>query len=341
MQIKRLAIHIILGFSLTLSVHAQTSCTESLLSAQRLYNEGIIEEIPAIINPCIDNGFTRSERVEAYKLLILAYLFDDNQFEAENTITKFLREFPDYELMPNDPIEFVYFYKTFKVIPKFSFGFSAGANYSNPHVTQYYTTGNANDMQSNDKWGFGYNLNFNISAYAKGRYGFNLGVNYGMQSYSFEDEIYNFTKTTVQESITRITTPVSFTFDLTTDKVIPYVRIGVAGTFLQTATATPQRDFLNLEESPITGADINLISKREFFNISAQPGVGLKIKSGKGFIFFDARYNYHLFNEVISTKRYDNQELWVKYYFLEDDFKVMSIDLSVGYNFTIFKAIKN
>src|SRR4030042_4814203 len=80
-------------FSLT--AHAQDDCSKTLQEARNLYDLGMIDEIPKMLSPCMQEGFTRPQRIEAYKLLILAYLFDDNQFEAERTMTEFLKRYLD------------------------------------------------------------------------------------------------------------------------------------------------------------------------------------------------------------------------------------------------------
>jgi hypothetical protein len=340
MPFKHLSISILLClFSVQLAT-SQSTCTESLLSAQRLYNEGIIEEIPNILKPCLENGFTRNESIEAYKLLILAYLFDDNQFEAENAILEFLKQFPDYELMPNDPIEFVYFYKTFEVIPKVSFGFATGINLSNVQVTKNYTTGNQGDLMSSDKIGFGYNFYGNFSVYLRGRYGINSEINYGLQNYSFEDQILDFSTVKIKESVIRFTFPVSFTIDLSKSNYKPYVRIGGGISYLNETTIIPERSFSQPGRQSVVGADIDLTNHREQLNYFVTGGAGLKIIIGKGFLFIDARYNYRFLNEMKAENRYKTPELWSRYYYIEDDFLLQNYELNVGYNFSIFKAIK-
>ena len=56
---------------------SQSECVFSLQRAERLYQQGNIEEIPGLLINCIEKGFTRDERLTAYKLLIQSYLYDD------------------------------------------------------------------------------------------------------------------------------------------------------------------------------------------------------------------------------------------------------------------------
>ena len=73
-------------------------CTETLTQARNLFNEGVIESIPQMLEACIENGFNKEEKVQAYKLLIQAYLFEDNIVEAENTLLKLKKTNPVYEI---------------------------------------------------------------------------------------------------------------------------------------------------------------------------------------------------------------------------------------------------
>ena len=64
-------------FSVTL--FAQDNCSFKLEEAQKLYESGNLDSIPSMLNPCIEKGFSGDELSRAYKLLILTYLFEDNQ----------------------------------------------------------------------------------------------------------------------------------------------------------------------------------------------------------------------------------------------------------------------
>ena len=58
-------------------LHGQ-ECGTKIQDAQKLYEQGLIEEIPQMLAPCMQDGFTNVQVIEVYKLIILFYLFDDN-----------------------------------------------------------------------------------------------------------------------------------------------------------------------------------------------------------------------------------------------------------------------
>ncbi len=68
---------LILIFSIGIKAQEE-DCSFTLTKAQKLFDAGTIEQIPQILQPCIDNGFTEEDKLQAYKLIILSYLFDNN-----------------------------------------------------------------------------------------------------------------------------------------------------------------------------------------------------------------------------------------------------------------------
>ena len=101
----------------------ESDCLKTLKDAKDHYEQGLIDEIPNMLAGCMESGFTRAQKIEAYKLIILAYLFDDDQYEAEKTMDEFLRKFPEYEVMPSDPVEFVYLLESYKTASVYSINF--------------------------------------------------------------------------------------------------------------------------------------------------------------------------------------------------------------------------
>src|SRR5512133_4345830 len=141
----RLSAFIIFLLAFTFPAISQQDCATKIQEAQRYYDQGIIEEIPSMLAPCMQDGFTRTQKIEAYKLIIMSYLFNENQFEAERTMLEFLKKYPEYEIMPNDPVEFVYLLESYRTASVFSFGVSGGFNLTDPRIIEPYTTLNTSE----------------------------------------------------------------------------------------------------------------------------------------------------------------------------------------------------
>ena len=111
-------------------VRSQDNCTDALKKARRAYNEGIIEKVESQLKPCLEEGFTPEQKLEALKLIILANIYDEKTDEAEQNMLKFLEIEPEYEVNPaSDPEEFANLFGTFQTSPLWSGGILFGPNF--------------------------------------------------------------------------------------------------------------------------------------------------------------------------------------------------------------------
>ena len=62
---------------------AQQDCAVKLKDAQNQFEVGQVQDVPDLLLECLKSGFTREEKIQAYKVLINAYIFDDNMAQAE------------------------------------------------------------------------------------------------------------------------------------------------------------------------------------------------------------------------------------------------------------------
>ena len=87
---------IILFFSFSQLAIAQNDCGESINLAQDAFDAGHIERIPSILHECI-NKFTPEQKVEAYRLLTITYLYMDDPFGAESSFLNLLKVCEKYK----------------------------------------------------------------------------------------------------------------------------------------------------------------------------------------------------------------------------------------------------
>ena len=91
-EIKYIAI--IISIIVSCSGYAQdeeNNCFLSLKEAEKLYDQGKLELVYPTLSNCLNDGFTKEEKVQAYRLLVLTYLFDDKTQKAEQNM-EFLLE---------------------------------------------------------------------------------------------------------------------------------------------------------------------------------------------------------------------------------------------------------
>src|SRR5436853_446608 len=106
--IRALSFGVLIIFSSYSGIFAQNLCSQNLKKAQKEYDEGRLTEVSGILESCLKDGFTRDQKLQAYRLLILTNLFSDQPDIAEQHLLHLLKEDPEYKINPGvDPAEFV------------------------------------------------------------------------------------------------------------------------------------------------------------------------------------------------------------------------------------------
>jgi len=333
-NLKLPALFLILSCSVFV-LSGQEDCSIKLAEAQRLYRQGLIEDIPQLLQPCIESGFTRVQRNAAHKILILAYLFDGNQYNAENTMIEFLKKNPEYEVMPDDPVEFISLFETFRTLSVFSFGLSLGPNLTNPRIIEPYSQGDINHTESRNVTGVGYQAGLSMNRYIARRVFLNLGINIIHNSYKFIEEQTQtvtsqdpVTTTSLKESLDRYEVPLSIGYEFEHRNFNSFVRAGASISKIFRAAGLPETDAIQAEE--------NMTDSKEDILYMCHAGAGIKYKIPRGYLVFDVRYHYGLNNIVIPETRYD---LELKGH-VEDDFTLHEMTFSFGYFFSFYQPRK-
>ncbi len=121
------------------------NCTQTLRAARVLYNDGRLHELPTHMENCLntgedEGGFTKAERIEAYKILTLAHIYLEEPTRADTTMFNLLNADPFVKLdTAVDPIELHNLYRKFKTDPAFLIGGKIGLNFTHVDVrSQYY-----------------------------------------------------------------------------------------------------------------------------------------------------------------------------------------------------------
>jgi hypothetical protein len=334
-------------FFADISLFSQDDCSLKLQEAQKYYDQGMIDEIPNILSPCIETGFTRAQKIEAYKLIILSYLFNDDQFEAERTMVEFLKKFPEYEIMPNDPVEFVYLYESYRTTSVFSFGLLAGINLTNPRIIEPYTVFDINNVTLENIMKPGFQVGLGIGRYISKRMLMNLEFYFTENQYSFTDKLKMplaggndaINSVSYNEKIYKAEFPLTFTYEFSIKKVHYFFRTGASVAKITKATGTPSRRYSE-ELPPVTGEKSDITDYRNTILYSGIVGGGFRYKIPKGVISLELRANIGLNNIVKSDMRYNNYELYSKFYYLDDDFSLNTFSLTAGYYFSFYKPKK-
>lgn len=322
-----------------------TSCTQNLNSAEDLFEEGNLLDIPRLLNSCFrKSGFSREETIRAYRLLTLVYIYTDNEALAEQSLINLFKADPEHPLDPNDPAELALLYDKFKSKPIFRVGIKAGLNWTNVNSIQTFGSFNtastltAVQKAYSAKVGvsleatFEYQLTDNLEAIA--------GLNYSAQSYEvvnspYAEEIFNVTLT---ESQTWLKIPIMARYGIQLGSIKPYVFGGISVDYLLAASMSGRRQ--GGQSATIDGQDLIDDKLRSQLHQSIIGGVGLKLKSKTNFVVIEARYSQGLRNIVETSNRLVNQELVFRAGHVDDNFSINNMSISIGYIKSLYKPKK-
>lgn len=316
---------------------AQYQCTQTLREAEKLYENGLIEEIPEMLSGCLNKGFTREEKIRAYKLIINAHLFNENLNQASHTMLEFLRFHPEYEPMEAaDPAEFINLYDKFETLPSLALGITGGISITDVNVIKRYTVNSTSESQYEyQSPGFHFGLRFSKSVYQ------NLDINadlaFARYTYNYSETTLGFASISMQEQQNHLILPVSASYFYPIKKWHPYVSLGISANYLFGATGTPERTYTDNAHQSVSGTDIDFTEQRKEITASLFGELGVRYKVQRGYFFASARYYRGLVNQTNEDMRNDNPDLVYQYYYIDDDIRLNNFSFSVGYMYLLYK----
>jgi hypothetical protein len=337
-----------LPWLINVNLYSQNDCSSKIKEAKKYYDQGMIDEIPQMLAPCMADGFTRTQKTEAYKLIILSYLFNDDQFEAERTMLEFLKKYPEYEIMPNDPIEFVYLFESYRTTSVFSFGLAAGFNFTDPRIIEPFTTFDLNEATLKNTMKPGFQLGVGVGRYISRNMLLNLEFYFASNQYKFSDEINIphegedlepavINSTVYIENLYKAEFPITLAYEFDIKKVNYFLRAGFSVAKITGITGKPT---YSTEGSADNGENEDISYYRKNILYSGIAGAGIRYKVPRGVITLDLRANLGINKIVRSDRRWDNQELIDRFHYLDDDFSLNTFSLSAGYYFSFYKPKK-
>ncbi len=330
------------AFSQVFSQGDGTNCEQTLSQASAEFEAGRFYGLPALLNGCLESGFTSEQRFRAYYVLAQTYLILDDPIAAEDSYLKLLRIDPEFK--PNvktDPIDIVYLSRKFTSRPRFTPHARIGANVSFPrsiyNISTYSSVVNSSqalrvgfqigaglDFNINDRWSICAESNFSTKS---------LAANFA--------EIAKDDNLAIVDKSNWIDIPLYVKYSYDSGRWRPFAYAGAALNLLVSSLAS-----VTFNDNSVTatststkiaqGPDIDLGYKRSFINRSLLLGGGVKYKIGKNFVYADARYMVGLNNITDPTKNYYNSDgtlatTSTQYQYVNDFFRLDNLSISFGY----------
>jgi Outer membrane protein beta-barrel domain len=358
---KRLCLSAVLFFFIVRLTQAQvgSQCAQTLRSARSTYEQGRLHEVPKILEGCINSGdFTKSEQVEAYKLLTLSYIYLEEPEKADQAMLGLLNTDHFFELNPEvDPAEFQALYRKFRTHSLFRIGIKLGANTTFPNVITNYYVGDA--AKGNGKYslqpGFQAGIVFEKDLFKT------LNEKGFVKKLTLAPEIFYVSRATkktinnqfLQDSAKNLSAASSTAtynqswldlhaivqYYLKNDKVKTiYVGLGPGVSYLLTSTETDITQGQN-GSFVVNGPAINNKSSFNSIAYSAIAVVGMRYRVGGIFLLADVRFQYGLKNVVNPATRTNPQSV-NNYAIPLDDYKQSNVMVNIGFSYPYFKPKK-
>lgn len=324
-------------------VNAQDNCLQVLENAEKLFDEGIIEKIPELLEDCLKKGFDSDERIRARKLIILSHLFDNRPEEAEEVMSDLLRDAPEYQIQPGDPSEFSSLYSSFKTFPFLSIGILGGVNLATATMVEPYGPYDAEWNEGSFSFATPeYHAGVGVNVYLTDRWEISLEGIYTRTSFLWSNLQYDFAQIDKKEIYQKVEIPLSFTYDFPGQQWKPYLRLGASYGLVISASADYERTYTDtgLETfTPVEENGIDISNRRETSTINAVAGTGIKYRIPRGYLVLDLRYFYGLTDIVNPENRWE-QETVFSFYDADGNFQVDYFTISIGLRYSFYKSKK-
>lgn len=334
---------ILLAFLLTIPALSQVppTCAEKLQSAQMLFEKGQVEEIPGLLSSCLESGFNREESLQAYKLLIQTYIYNEQLASADSAMLSFLKKNPEYSVSPTDHTSFVSLFNNFSSKVIIQFAFHGGLNMPFLFITgkeSLFGVPGSKKYSSKAANFFGaVETKYKITD----RLELNAEVGYSQFSFSNSEEV-SFASSDYEEVQRRLEIPFTATYDvMKLGKLRPYARLGLGPALNMSSYGIGGFSPSDKGNTyPRSGENIKDLP-RIFIDFFAQAGAGIKYKVREGFLFAELRSNFGVFNQV-KELGYNSETDDKAFLFMsaEDRFHLNTLNFNMGYTRIFYKPVR-
>lgn len=339
---------------------AQQGGAQRLRLAQSIYEQGRLHELPDLIMKGFKNGeFSKSEQVQAYKLLTLAHIYLEEPEAADSTMQKLLQT--DHFFEPNkevDPAEFIGLYNTFRTRPVFSIGLKGGLNTTIPILTDVYYEANGANGKGKYSLGIGFQIGlvFEKEFFVKSRSVFLRRVTFAPELF-FTNRTFGYTNSgifpkdsdpdasaadiqvTVKQAWIDFNPILQYRINSPQNKTLTtYVGLGPGVSYLLSGSNTMVTTRVG-GVGVVSGPDVDVSASYQKIVPSVIGLAGLKYKFGAIYLLAEVRAQYGLMNPIQSSSR-TVVESGFDYGFVQSNYQPINITGNVGFIFPYFNPIK-
>ncbi len=320
-------------------LQAQNTCTEQLTRAQRNFDDGLLDGIPQMLTNCMQDGFTKEEKTNAYKLLIQTYLFNEEPQKADEVMMQFLNEFPAYSIAVNDPKEFINLYNTYRTDPIFKIEVKSGVVFTTPYIKDYFGPYDITSVKPDYQVRTGFNFEANFINTLTDDFNYSAGVSLSILRLGYLNQPYDYSTVDATFNHYYLGIPLALRYNFSIGGLTLYGNVGIEPVYLLSATASLRRADDLVGEDPIPGTETFTASHRKM-DIRPFFSAGLNIDLGRNQLTITAGYKFSTFSQLNPNKLYTNFDLGPKYLDYEDDMLLHHAQLSLSYIRPIYQPKK-
>ncbi|NJN41704.1 MAG: PorT family protein [Flammeovirgaceae bacterium] len=346
---KRSVIFLIGLFSVgVVAAQEQASrCAQTLRLAQSTYESGRLQEVPGILQGCIDGvEFSVVERTNALRLVVLSYIYLEEHDKADQAMMDILNN--EHFYAPNeavDPPEFVALFNTFRHKPVWSAGIKIGGNTSYPwNISNYYVgSTSVGQGEASQQYSFQFGLYFEKQLFGDffgaPEIAFtNHKFSYANEALSIDEntgENFGRVESVVSQNWLDLNLLVQYAFKNSVETQF-FVTLGPTVSYIVGAEGTLVSDFRGFT---VTGPSVDEKDRYNPLNYSIIAGGGIKKKIGGLYLLADIRYKFGI-NNIIDSSNRTNIEQTFDYGYTSNDMRIQSLMINVGIMYPYFKPKK-
>lgn len=317
-----------------------TNCSQTLRLANSIYEQGRLHELEELLKNCLKDGFTPTEKVQAYRLLTLAYIYLEEPEKADETMLKILQT--DHYFVSNpaiDPAEFQALYNTFRHDEIYRLGVKLGGNMTVPNLVSSNSASNAS-VEYKMGYGFTGALVGEIPLFGKFRkFTINPELQFQLANLTAKSSSTQSTGefvTNMTQKYSYVCLPVTAQYQLLSKAYKPYVLLGVSPDYLLTSTRSlsESRAGFPSVEAASSSTSVNKL------NVSIVAGIGIRLRVAGGYFITEVRYKYGLSHITRVSDTFTNDDQVLSYKFAGAIYKLNGASLSIGYVQNFFNPKK-
>jgi hypothetical protein len=323
------------------STYGQINCSNLLIQANEAYNQGKYEQVISLLKTDIDIcNFNKIEREQATKLLASALSNIDEVEEAETLVYNLLNKNPNYVVQTTvDPQPFVNILNKFEQSPRSVLGLYVGEYIPFINIDKSYSIWDAGDYSS--KYNTEANLSFSLyyQYFLTKKLSISLEPEITRLKFSRKISTANMFDMSYSEKATILKIPVSIGYEIY--KKGNFSTTLSAGVYSSYNWGHQYNFSYQLPDAGVIDLTGELNNQRNTNNYGYK--AGLDFSYTKDRLRFSAKINYSsdfkLYNN--SDKHYNDNNLLLDYYYIDDNIKITNLDIKIGIAYTFSYKIKH